>query len=69
MIRNLHIYRDDAALLANLAEEYSSMGWRVKLGSGMLTVFALPKKKKDRRDDDKNAKGKRGTSNRPSRDK
>lgn len=45
-VKNLHIDSADDTKLRRLAEEYEFLGFHYKLVSGHLTVFCLPKKKK-----------------------
>lgn len=57
-VQNLHIHRDSPEELKTLSDEYIYLGYRVKLSSGKLTVFALSKRKKSesKKHEDKNSR-------------
>lgn len=42
--KNQYVYSDDASYLDRLAEEFASMGRRVKREDGKLVIFALMRK-------------------------
>lgn len=47
--RNQVIYSEDESKLARLAEEYISIGFDVEKEKDRLTVFAIPRKAKSRK--------------------
>lgn len=47
--KNHVIYDNDQDTLGRLAEEYAMLGREVKVELGKLTVFALPRKRREKR--------------------
>ena len=53
-VKNLKIYRDNQEELVTLQEEYRMIGHDTQLGRGVLTVFALRRKKQKPKAEDGN---------------
>lgn len=48
-IKNLTIYSDDAKFLSRLSEEYTSIGFDNLVEDDKITIFAIPRKAKSRK--------------------
>lgn len=51
--RNKRIYSLDKEYLTRLREEYTLLGFDTSLERGMLTVYALPRKRKRKKKDER----------------